>query len=279
MEGYCGFAPPFLKRGSMPLQAPAKPPNFDASRYHGLIRERLIRMYRTMFMSRRLDDREIQLKRQHKIYFQISGAGHEAVLVAAGQVLRPAHDWVFAYYRDHALCLSLGLTPREMLLQAVGAKDDPSSGGNQMPSHWGKPELNIVTRSSTAGMQWLQAVGAAEASLYFERHPQALDQARHAPLGESVRHSSDEIVYVSGGEGMTSQGEFFEALNAACLKRLPVLFLVEDNGFAISVPVEAQTAGGSISRLVRDYPHLRVEECDGTDPLASYEVLRRGAGH
>ncbi len=248
-----------------------------SNKYHGLQASDLIQMYRLMYCSRRLDDREIQLKRQHKIYFQISGAGHEGVLVAAGQVLRPGHDWFFAYYRDQALCLSLGLTPEEMLLQAVGAKEDPSSGGHQMPSHWGKPELNIVTRSSTAGMQWLQAVGVAEASIYFERHPQAVDQAQHAPLGESVRHSSDEIVYVSGGEGMTSQGEFFEALNAACLKRLPVLFLVEDNGYAISVPVEAQTAGGNISRLVRDYPNLHLEECDGTDPLASYEVLRRAA--
>jgi 2-oxoisovalerate dehydrogenase E1 component len=261
----------------MAVQAHPKTSTVPTHNYHGLQPSDLIRMYRLMYLSRRLDDREIQLKRQHKIYFQISGAGHEAVLVAAGQVLRPAHDWFFAYYRDQALCLSLGLTPREMLLQAVGAEDDPSSGGNQMPSHWGKPELNIVTRSSTAGMQWLQAVGAAEAAIYFERHPQALDQAQHAPLGESVRHSSDEIVYVSGGDGMTSQGEFFEALNAACLKRLPVLFLVEDNGYAISVPVEAQTAGGSISRLVRDYPDLLVEECDGTDPLASYDVMRRAA--
>ncbi len=259
----------------MAVQAHPKTGTVPTHNYHGLQPSDLIRMYRLMYLSRRLDDREIQLKRQHKIYFQISGAGHEAVLVAAGQVLRAAHDWFFAYYRDQALCLSLGLTAREMLLQAVGAKDDPSSGGNQMPSHWGKPELNIVTRSSTAGMQWLQAVGAAEAAIYFERHPEALDQAQHAPLGESVRHSSDEIVYVSGGDGMTSQGEFFEALNAACLKRLPVLFLVEDNGYAISVPVEAQTAGGSISRLVRDYPDLLVEECDGTDPLASYDVLRR----
>src|ERR1700730_8629029 len=261
----------------MAVQAYSKTGTIPSNKYHGLQASDLIRMYRLMYCSRRLDDREIQLKRQHKIYFQISGAGHEAVLVAAGQVLRPGHDWFFAYYRDQALCLSLGLTPQEMLLQAVGAKDDPSSGGHQMPSHWGKPDLNIVTRSSTAGMQWLQAVGAAEASIYFEGHPQALDQAQHAPLGESVRHRSDEIVYVSGGEGMTSQGEFFEALNAACLKRLPVLFLVEDNGFAISVPVEAQTAGGSISRLVRGYPDLHVEECDGTDPLASYEVLRRAA--
>jgi 2-oxoisovalerate dehydrogenase E1 component len=261
----------------MAVQAHPKTGTLPSEKYHGLEPNDLIRMYRFMYCSRRLDDREIQLKRQHKIYFQISGAGHEAVLVAAGQVLRPGHDWFFAYYRDQALCLSLGMTPREMLLQAVGAKDDPSSGGRQMPSHWGKPELNIVTRSSTAGMQWLQAVGAAEASVYYERRPQALEQAQHAPLGQSVRHSSDEIVYVSGGDGMTSQGEFFEALNAACLKRLPVLFLVEDNGYAISVPVEAQTAGGNISRLVRDYPGLYVEECDGTDPLVSYDVLRRAA--
>jgi 2-oxoisovalerate dehydrogenase E1 component len=263
----------------MAVQAHPRTSTTPTDKYHGLQASDLIRMYRLMYSSRRLDDRQIQLKRQHKIYFQISGAGHEAVLVAAGQILRPAHDWFFAYYRDQALCLSLGLTPREMLLQAVGAKDDPSSGGRQMPSHWGKPELNIVTRSSTAGMQWLQAVGAAEASIYFERYPQAVEQAQHAPLGESVRHSSDEIVYVSGGDGMTSQGEFFEALNAACLKRLPMLFLIEDNGYAISVPVEAQTAGGSISRLVRDYPSLCVEECDGTDPLASYDVLRRATEH
>src|SRR3989475_4919239 len=261
----------------MAVQANPKTGTIPSHLYHGLQANDLVRMYRLMYCSRRLDDREIQLKRQHKIYFQISGAGHEAVLVAAGHVLRPGHDWFFAYYRDQALCLSLGLTPQEMLLQAVGAKDDPSSGGHQMPSHWGKPELNIVTRSSTAGMQWLQAAGAAEASIYFERHPQAVAQAQQAPLGKSVRHSSDEIIYVSGGDGMTSQGEFFEALNAACLNRLPVLFLVEDNGYAISVPVEAQTAGASISRLVRDYPGLQVEECDGTDPLVSYEVLRRGA--
>jgi 2-oxoisovalerate dehydrogenase E1 component len=263
----------------MAVQAHPKTGSIHANKYLGLQPADLIRMYRLMYCSRRVDDREIQLKRQHKIYFQISGAGHEAVLVAAGQVLRPGHDWVFAYYRDRALCLSLGLTPREMLLQAVGAKADPSSGGYQMPSHWGKPNLNIVTRSSTAGMQWLQAVGAAEASLYYEAEPNALDQAQRAPLGSSMRHSPDEIVYVSGGDGMTSEGEFFEALNIACLKHLPALFLVEDNGYAISVPVEAQTAGGSISKLVKNFPSLHVEECDGTDPLVSYEALRRAADH
>jgi len=263
----------------MPVETRARTPNFDASRYHGLSRDQLIQMYRTMYLSRRLDDREVQLKRQHKIYFQISGAGHEAVLVAAGQTLRPAHDWVFAYYRDRALILSLGVTPYEMLLQSVGAKDDPASGGRQMPSHWGQPRLNIVARSSTAGMQWLQAAGAAEASLYFAEYPQALEQAKQAPLGQWVGHHADEIVYVSGGDGMTSEGEFFETLNTACLGRLPVLFLIEDNAYAISVPVEVQTAGGSISKLVRGFPALHIAECDGTDPLESYEVLQKAVAY
>jgi 2-oxoisovalerate dehydrogenase E1 component len=263
----------------MPLQAPAKLSSFDPNRYHGLTREQLLRMYRTMFLSRRLDDREVQLKRQHKIYFQISGAGHEAVLAAAGEVLRPAYDWFFLYYRDRALCLSLGVTPYEMLLQSVGAKDDPASGGRQMPSHWGQPRLNIVARSSTAGMQWLQAAGAAEAAMYFEAAPQALEQAQRAPLGQHVRHYADEIVIVSGGEGMTSEGEFFEALNTSSAKNLPVLFLIEDNGWAISVPSEVQTAGSSISKLVANFPGLHIEECDGTDPIASYDALQGAASH
>ena len=258
----------------MPVQAQAKTPNFDSSRYHGLSRNQLIQIYRTMHLSRRLDDREVQLKRQHKIYFQISGAGHEAILAAAGQVLRPAYDWVLPYYRDRALCLSLGVTPYEMLLQSVGAKDDPASAGRQMPSHWGQPKLNLIERSSTAGMQWLHGVGAAEASVYFARFPEALEQARRAPLGESVRHQADEIVLVSGGDGMTSEGEFFEALNSACMERLPVLFLVEDNGYAISVPVDCQTAGASISKLVAGFPNLHVTECDGTDVLESYDAMQ-----
>jgi 2-oxoisovalerate dehydrogenase E1 component len=173
--------------------------------------------------------------------------------------------------------LGLGVTPEQMLLQGVGAKDDPSSGGRQMPSHWGYPELNIVSRSSTAGMQWLQAAGAAEASLYFEASPAALAQAQSAPLGEFVRHERDEVVLVSGGEGMTSEGEFYEALGTACVRRLPVIFLVEDNAYAISVPVEVQTPGGSISKAVSGFAGLHIEECDGTDPLASYEAMRRAA--
>src|SRR5579863_475101 len=259
-------------KSSAPKIPHAKP---DSAKYQGLSPEQLIQMYRTMLLSRRLDDREIQLKRQNKIFFQISGAGHEAVLVAAGQLLKPTHDWFCAYYRDRALCLSLGMTPYEMFLEAVGAKDDPSSGGRQMPSHWGHPKLNIVSRSSPTGTQFLHAVGIAEASFYYDKHPRALEQARRAPLGESVSHEGDEIVYVSAGDGATSEGEFFESLNTACQEKLPVLYLIEDNGFAISVPVEVQTAGGSISKLVSNYPGLLVQECDGTDVLESYSVMKR----
>src|ERR1700722_12623803 len=251
----------------------------DVSRYHGLDREALIRIYRAMFPPRRLDDREIQLKRQNKIFFQISGAGHEAVLAAAGLVLKPKYDWFFPHYRDRALMLMLGVPPYEMLLQGVVAKDDPASGGRYIPSHWGHRDLNIFTRSSPTGTQFLPAIGAAEAGAYYEKFPKAVEQARKAPLGSQTAFHRDELVYVSSGEGTTSQGEFFEALNTASNKRLPVLYLIEDNGYAISVPVEVQTAGGSISKLVRNFPHLLVEECDGTDPLASYATLQRAAAH
>jgi 2-oxoisovalerate dehydrogenase E1 component len=261
----------------MAVQTSAKNAKFDAGQYQGLTRDDLLRIYRIMYLSRRIDDREVQLKRQNKTYFQISGAGHEGVLAAAGLILRPGYDWVFPYYRDRALCLALGVTPLEMFLQAVGAKDDPNSGGRQMPSHWGIPRLNILPRSSATGMQYTQAVGLGEASLYFERHPHALEQAQQAPHGENVRHQPDEIVYVSGGDGSTSEGEFYEGLNSACLKKLPILFLIEDNGWAISVPVKYQTPGGSISQLVANYPGLYIEECDGSDPLASYAVLQRAA--
>ena len=263
----------------MPTQAKTKLANYDASKYQGLEREALIRVYRTMFMSRRLDDREIQLKRQNRIFFQISGAGHEAVLAAAGLLLKPAYDWFFPHYRDRALMLMLGVTPYEMLLQGVGAKADPASGGRQMPSHWGNRDLNIVTRSSPTGTQFLHAIGAAECSYYFDKFPKAFDQARKAPSGATVSFHHDEIAYVSAGDGTTSEGEFYESLNTASTKRLPVLYLIEDNGYAISVPVEVQTPGGSISKLVRNYPNLYVEECDGTEPLESYAALRRATEH
>jgi len=253
-------------------QTRVKVAKLDANKYHGLDRETLIHLYRTMFLSRRLDDREIQLKRQNKIYFQISSAGHEAVTAAMGLLLRPGVDWLYAYYRDRALCLMLGVTPLETLLQAVGAKDDPASGGRQMPSHWGHPKWNIVSKSSCTGTQFVQAVGAAEATLYYQNHSKALAQAKKAPLGQYVHHHDNEIVFVSAGDGATSEGEFWESLNAACAKKLPLLYLIEDNGYAISVPVEVQTAGGSISKLVRDFPGLHVAEIDGTDLLESYAV-------
>src|ERR1700681_1027757 len=258
----------------MAVQTRVKAAKLDAQKFHGLEREALLRIYRAMFLSRRLDDREIQLKRQNKIFFQISSAGHEAVTAAMGLLLRPGVDWCYPYYRDRALCLMLGVTPLETLLQAVGAEDDPASGGRQMPSHWGHPRWNIVSKSSCTGTQFVQAVGAAEATLYYENRPKALALAKKAPLGQHVRHDSDEIVYVSAGEGPTSEGEFWESLNAACAKKLPLLYLIEDNGYAISVPVEVQTAGGSISKLVRGFPSLHVAECDGTDPLESYEICK-----
>jgi 2-oxoisovalerate dehydrogenase E1 component len=263
----------------MALQTRTKVARFDAAKYHGLGRDTLIRLYRTMFLSRRLDDREIQLKRQNKIYFQISSAGHEAATAAAGLVFKSAYDWFYLYYRDRALSLMLGVTPYEMLLQGVGAKDDPASGGRQMPSHWGHQDFNVVSKSSPTGTQWLQAVGAAEASLYYDHFPKALAQARSAPLGQAVRHHSDEVVCVSGGEGATSEGEFWEALNTSSNRKLPVVFFVEDNGYAISVPSEVQTPGGSVSRLVANHPGLHIEDYDGTDPLESYIATQRAVEH
>jgi len=226
-------------------------------------------LYRTMLLSRRIDDKEIQLKNQSLIFFQISGAGHEAVLAAAGRVLRPGYDWFYPHYRDRALCLELGVTPLEMFMAGVGAKDDPASGGRQMPSHWGHKALNIVSQSSPTGTQCLQAVGCADAAVLFGQLPDIPDR--------ESRFKRDELVYVSLGDGTSSEGEFWESLNLACLRKLPVLFLVEDNGYAISVPVDAQTPGGDVSHLVENYPNLLVVRCDGTDVLASHRALTDAA--
>ena len=239
-----------------------------SARYHGLSADDLIGMYRTMLTSRLTDDEEIRLKKLDKIFFQISGAGHEAVLVAAGKALRSGYDWFYPYYRDRALCLQLGMTPKEMLLSAVASPEDPNSGGRQMPSHWGHKKLNIVSQSSPTGTQFLQAVGAAEAVVKYHELG-----GEHASLRGKAH--GDEVVLVTAGDGTTSEGEFWEAMNSACNLKLPVLFLIEDNGYAISVPVDVQTAGGNVAQLVRNFPNLHwVGEINGCDPVESYGILR-----
>ncbi len=240
------------------FSTPATSERLAVARGAGLGPEALAQAFRLMYTSRRIDDREILLKRQNKIFFQISCAGHEAIQVAAGMALRAGHDWFFPYYRDRALSLALGMTPLDMLLQAVGSADDPSSGGRQMPSHWTNPSLHIVSPSSATGTQFLPAVGCAEAMRYL--HP-----------GEQ------RVVLASSGEGATSEGEFWESINQACLLRAPVLFLVQDNGFAISVPVEHQTPGGSISKLMAGFPDMLTIEVDGTDFVSSYRAVTAAA--
>jgi 2-oxoisovalerate dehydrogenase E1 component len=248
-----------------------------------LTAQELVKIYRLMFLSRRIDDREILLKRQQKTYFQISAAGHEALQVTAALALRPGYDWFFPYYRDRALCLALGVTPYDMMLQAVGAADDPASGGRQMPTHWSSRALHIVSTSSSTATQLNHAVGCAEAGRYFSHHPEAAAKPANGAEDyrsfREVEFHGDEVVLACVGEGSTSQGEFWEAMSTASNRKLPVIFLVEDNGYAISVPVEVNTPGGNISRIVANFPNFYFAEVDGTDPVTSLRAMQAAVAH
>lgn len=221
-------------------------------------------MLKNIFLSRRIDDTEISMRKQSQAFFQISGAGHEGILTATGTILKARHDYFLCYYRDRALCLALGVTPYEMLCQANGNTGDTASHGRQMPAHWGNIKLNIVNKSSCTGTQFLQACGLAEGGKYLES----------LELKDSPIYNKDEIVYASTGDGTTSQGEFWEGLTTACVNKLPVMFMVEDNGYAISVPTHVQTPSGSISKALEKFPQLKVYECDGNCPIESYETIK-----
>ena len=268
-----GFNPDDKTQKTARAETPAavSPAAAKPSDRRGLDEKTLVGIYRTMYLSRRIDDKEIQLKGQNKIFFQISGAGHEGILVGAALAMKSGYDWFFPYYRDRALMLGLGMTAQEMLWSSVGAEADPNSHGRQMPSHWGSVKLNVPSQSSCTGSQALHAVGAAEASYRASIAKE---------LQEKVKgFKGDEVVYMSIGDGTTSEGEVWEALNTACNLKLPVIFLVEDNGYAISVPVEVNTAGGDISKLVSGFPDLYIQNCDGTDPLESYETFQRAVAY
>jgi len=245
----------------------------DLAMRYGVTKAMMVEFLRTIVTSRKTDDAEITMKKQNKAYFQISGAGHEGILVAAAKVLRPAYDYFIPYYRDRALCIGLGMTPYEMLCQANGNIGDVGSHGRQMPAHWGHKKLNIVSKSSCTGTQFLQACGLAEAGEYLG----SLKKLGHT--GKLPTFHEDEIVYVSAGDGTTSEGEFWEGLTTACVNKLSVLFLIEDNGYAISVPVAIQTPGGSISKALSNFPGLTIFEVDGNCPIESYAVVKDAERH
>lgn len=236
---------------------PATAPPADRAARRAL----LLGAYRTMFLSRRLDDTEIDLRKRNEVFFQISGAGHEALNVALAHVLRAGHDWFFPYYRDRALMLGLGMSAADVLLSAVGAADDPNSHGYQMPCHWGWREGHVVSQSSPTGSQFLQAVGCAQGGRYI--HDRALD----------LPAAGDEVVHVSSGDGTTNQGDFHEALSQACIDRLPVLFVIENNHYAISVPIERHTPAADIAAMVAGYEPLEIVRLDGNDFLGCLETL------
>lgn len=229
-----------------------------------LTRDQLVDSYKLMLLARRLDEKELALLKQGKAFFHIGGSGHEAIQVACAMNLKPGHDWAYPYYRGLGFAIGIGFTPEEIMLAELHRAEDVMTGGRQMPGHYGKPSLNVPTQSSPTGTQFLQAVGTA--------------------IG-CVRERKGQVVYVSSGEGATSEGEFAEALNWASREKLPVVFCIEDNHYAISVPEWQQTAGGSVYEIVQGYANLARYKVDGTDFVESYRVskeaierARRGEG-
>jgi 2-oxoisovalerate dehydrogenase E1 component len=224
----------------------------------------LLDIYRVMVLSRKLDDRELFLQRQGQAWFSAPAAGKEAALCAAGKVLRPT-DPLWGYYRDRALVLMRGVTPREMLMQSVGAAADPASGGRQMPEHFGHTEKAIVIYASPVGSQCIPAAGLAEAL------------AATGPLLGKGRYPADAICYTSLGDGTTAEGEFYESLRCAINSRAPLLVHLMDDGYGISVPVSEQVPGGDLLTLFRGWPNLTILQNDGLDVRSSYDAFRRAA--
>ena len=195
---------------------------------HGFSKKELLKIYYQMSLSRRLDDKQLILLKQGKGYFHIGASGHEAVEVAASKTMKPGYDYAYPYYRDQAFCLGYGMSTKDILLSFMAKEADPNSAGRQMPQHYGHKDLNIVSQSSPTGTQYLQAVGAGFAL---------------------KRDNSDAVVYVSSGEGTTSQGDYHEALNWASREKAPIIFHVENNGYAISVPISEQISGESVYKF------------------------------
>jgi 2-oxoisovalerate dehydrogenase E1 component len=240
----------------------------EQAKKYNLGKKEMLQMLSNIYTSRKVDDAEISMKKQSKAFFQISGAGHEGILTAAAMTLKPKHDWFLGYYRDRALCLGLGVTPYEMLCQANGNLGDTASYGRMMPAHWGNKKLNIVNKSSCTGTQFLQACGLAEAGIWFKKL-----RDEHKVDVKDLDFHDDEIVYVSTGDGTIAQGEFWEGLTTACVNSLPVLFMVEDNGFAISTPTTVQYPEGSISKTLKNFPGLNIFNCDGCCPIDSFATM------
>ncbi|MGH2574917.1 MAG: thiamine pyrophosphate-dependent dehydrogenase E1 component subunit alpha, partial [Ignavibacteria bacterium] len=241
------------QRNGLPKDGQPKDRLKPIEKYHGLTEAQIIHVYKSMVINRVTDDRIDVLIKQGRAAFLISGAGHEAVQVAFALALTPKKDWVFPYYRDNALGIAMGITSENILQHIMGRATDPFTGGRQMSMHLGSKELRMPTQSSPTGSQFLQAVGAAISCVF---------------------RKTDEVVYVSGGEGSTSEGEFFEAINWSARAKLPIIFCIQNNKFAISVPVEDQTAGGSVYKACAGFEDLHRVQFDGTNFLESYKAAR-----